>query len=338
MRGGVGEGIAVAEVSALPQVASVSRGGAPAAVDRGAPTVGKTTTVVRRSTTVRRSFVGEIAATFREIWEHRDLVRQLALRDLQVRYAQAVMGFAWAVLTPLLIVLSGMLIRYAIAQASGSSVAMHMVGATAVKALPWSFFSATISLATASLLANKALITKLYFPREAIPLATVLAQLKDLAVGAGVLVVALPFLGATASPALLWVPVLVLLLLTLTLASAVFLSCANLFFRDVKYIVQVMLTFGMFVTPIFYEARAFGPVGSKLIMLNPLSSIVEGLRLSVIEGHDLLVPLTVVNRAGLEVLAWSPWYLAYTAVLAVGGLLVSLRLFRRAAFVFAEYV
>jgi ABC-type polysaccharide/polyol phosphate export permease len=279
-----------------------------------------------------------MAETFREIWEHRDLVRQLTLRDLQVRYAQAVMGFAWAVLTPLLIVLSGMLIRYAIAQASGSTVAVNMVGATAVKALPWSFFSATISLATASLLANKSLITKLYFPREAIPLATVLAQLKDLLVGTAVLVVALPFLGATLSPALLWVPVLVLLLLTLTLASAVFLSCANLFFRDVKYIVQVMLTFGMFVTPIFYEPRAFGPLGSKLIMLNPLSSIVEGLRLSVIEGHHLLTPLVVVNRAGLEVLAWSPWYLLYTAVVAVGGLLVSLRLFRRAAFVFAEYV
>jgi ABC-type polysaccharide/polyol phosphate export permease len=337
----------VAEVSALSQAGPIVGSAPPdlaAAVgpmpgdDAARPIRSRPTTVVRRSTTVQRSFVGEIAATVREIWEHRDLVRQLALRDLQVRYAQAVMGFAWAVLTPLLLVLAGMLIRYAIAQASGSSVAVHMVGATAIKALPWSFFSATITLATASLLANKALITKLYFPREAIPLATVLAQLKDLTVGAAVLVVALPFLGATASPALLWVPPLVLLLLTLTLASAVFLSCANLFFRDVKYIVQVMLTFGMFVTPIFYEPRAFGPIGSKLIMLNPLSSIVEGLRLSVIQGHNLFEPLVVVNRAGLEVLAWSPWYLAYTATIAVLGLLVSLRLFRRAAFVFAEYV
>jgi ABC-type polysaccharide/polyol phosphate export permease len=313
--------------------------GLTAPVDQSVPpVVPKSVTTIRRSTQERRSFAGDIAQIVRDLWEFRDLVHQLTLRDIRVRYTQAVMGFGWALFAPLLIVLSGLLVRYALAQASGRPLQMSEIGATALKALPWSFFSAALNLATASLIANKGLITKLYFPREAIPIATVFAQMKDLFVGLAVLVVILPvFFGITVSWNLLWAPLLILLLITFTLAAAIFLSCANLFFRDVKYIVQVLLTFGIFLTPVFFEPHMFGPVGARIIMLNPLAPIVEGLRLAVVDGHNLLTPLTVVTRKGLEVLVWSPWYLAYVAVLAFGGLLVSLRLFRRVAFIFAEY-
>jgi ABC-type polysaccharide/polyol phosphate export permease len=204
--------------------------------------------------------------------------------------------------------------------------------------VPWSFFSSALNLATASLIANKSLITKLYFPREAIPLATVFAQAKDLGIALAVLAVVLPFFGLTISPNLLWVPLLLLMLMTYTLACAVFLSCANLFYRDVKYLVQLLLTFGIFLTPVFFEPQSFGPLGARLLMLNPLAPIIEGLRLAVIDGHNLLVPLVEVNRKGLSVPVWSPWHLVYSAVWAVGGLLVGLRLFRRVTYVFAEYV
>ena len=148
----------------------------------------------------------------------------------------------------------------------------------------------------------------------------------------------LPFLGLTVSINLLWVPLLVLLLLTYTLACAVFLSCANLFYRDVKYVVQLLLTFGIFLTPIFFEPQAYGPIGARLLMLNPLAPIIEGLRLAVIDGRTLLEPVFEVNRRGVSILVWSPWHLLYSAVWAVGGLLVGLRLFRRVTYVFAEYV
>jgi ABC-type polysaccharide/polyol phosphate export permease len=324
----------VAEVSAPAELSGGTAAVGPA--DVAVPA--KTVTAIRRSVQERRSFAGDIVQIVRELWEYRDLVHQLTLRDIRVRYKQAVMGFGWALFAPMLIVLSGLLVRYALAQASGRPLQASEIGATAIKALPWSFFSAALNLATASLIANKGLITKLYFPREAIPVATVFAQLKDLLVGLGVLAVILPlFFGITVSWNLLWVVPLILLLITFTLASAIFLSCANLFFRDVKYIVQTLLTFGIFMTPVFFEPQVFGPIGARILMLNPLSPIVEGLRLAVVDGHNLLTPLTVVTQKGLEVLVWSPWHLAYVATLAIGGLLVSLRLFRRVAFVFAEY-
>jgi lipopolysaccharide transport system permease protein len=337
----------VAEVSDLAPVARVAEltvgaDARPALEDGDAaaqsPAPVRLTNIVRRSTVVRRSFFGDIREIVRELWEFRDLVHQLTLRDIRVRYTQAVMGVGWALFAPMLIVLSGLLVRYAMAQASGRPVSLLAIGATALKAVPWSFFSGSLNLATVSLISNKTLITKLYFPRESIPMATVFAQTKDLAVAFGVLAVVLPFLGLTLSPNLLWAPLLLVLLVTYTLACAVFLSCANLFFRDVKYLVQLLLTFGIFLTPIFFEPQAFGPVGARIVMLNPLAPIIEGLRLSVIDGHNLLAPVVEVNKRGLAVLVWSPWYLAYSVLATVGGLLVSLRLFRRVTYIFAEYV
>jgi len=146
------------------------------------------------------------------------------------------------------------------------------------------------------------------------------------------------FLGVRPSPALIWVPVLALILCLLTAGASLLLSCANLFFRDVKYIVQVLLTFGIFFTPVLFDASQVGPTASKLIMLNPLSPFLEGLRLSVVEGHNLLTPLTQLGSHGQVVLAWSPWYLAYGAAWSVGGLLASALLFHRLEFVFAEYI
>jgi ABC-type polysaccharide/polyol phosphate export permease len=293
--------------------------------------------LVRRSSAQRRSWAGEIVFAIQELWESRELVGQLVLRDVRVRYHQAIMGFAWALFMPLLIVLSGTLVRVAMATVSGSALAPTVLGSTAVKGIMWAFFAGALGTGTQSLLANKQLFTKLYFPREVLPLAAVLAQCVDTAIGAGALALLLPFLGLTLSWALLWIPLLAVLMFLFTLAVCLFTSCANLFFRDVKYIVQVLLTFGIFLTPVFFEPVMLGPVGGRLMMLSPISPLIEGMRLVIIEGHGLLQPLVVANSHGVGVLSWTPWYLLYSAAWAIGGLAVSMRIFRRSAVVFAEY-
>lgn len=280
----------------------------------------------------------DFADVVRDVIASRDLVYQLTLRDIRIKYKQAVMGFAWAVFMPILVVMAGLLVRYIMATASGTALEGRAVGGMALKALCWSFFSGAIGLATASLISNMNLLAKIYFPREVLPLGTTLAQSVDTLIGGVAIAVLLPFIGATLSPNLLWVPVLFVMLFLLTLGAAIFLSCANLFFRDVKYIVQVLLTFGIFGTPVLFEPEMLGPVLGKIMMLNPLSPIMEGLRLSVMEGHNLLLPLTVTLKSGVEFLAWSPWYLLYSLGWLVLGLFLSTVLFRRAAFVFAEYV
>jgi ABC-type polysaccharide/polyol phosphate export permease len=125
----------------------------------------------------------------------------------------------------------------------------------------------------------------------------------------------------------------VLLRVAFTTAAALFLSCANLFFRDVKYIVQVLLTFGVFFTPVFFDATMLGSAARRLIMLNPLSPILEGLRLAVVDGHNLARPLLVGAAT-----AWSPADLLYTVVVTLVALVGSALLFHRSEFVFAEYV
>jgi lipopolysaccharide transport system permease protein len=286
----------------------------------------------------RAGVLSELREIGRDLWEYRDLLLQLTRRDLKIRYKQAVMGFAWAVFMPLLIVLAGCLIRFVMAEVAGTSINRTTIAGLTVKSLGWSFFVGTVGFAVQSLTGNMNLVSKVYFPREVLPLSATLAHSVDTTLAAVVVGLMLLFLGITVSPALLWVPLLALLLYLLTAGAALLLSCANLFFRDVKYIVQVLLTFGIFFTPVLFEPAMLGPKRSMLAMLNPLAPLLEGLRLSVVVGHNLLTPLVEVNRHGQAVLAWSPWMLAYSAGWAVLGLIVSALLFHRLEFVFAEYV
>jgi len=272
-----------------------------------------------------------------DVWRSRDLLYQLARRDIRIRYKQAIMGLGWAVLMPLLIVLAGLLIRLAMATVSGSTLPKGVIAGIMVKSLPWAFFVGAIGTSVTSLTANMNLVSKVYFPREVLPLGTTLAQSFDSLIGATAITLVLAFLGVQPTLALGWVPILAVLLFLLTLAAALFLSCANLFFRDVKYIVQVLLTFGIFFTPVLYEPAMLPPAAAKLAMLNPLAPLIEGLRLVVTQGHSLLEPLTQLTKHGVAVV-WEPWYLAYSAIWAIAGLVASAVLFHRLEFVFAEYV
>lgn len=287
----------------------------------------------------RPALLAELREIFvHDLWNYRELALQLTLRDVRIRYKQAVMGLAWAVLMPALIVMAGALVRFAMAYVGGDSVDGAQIAGMAMKALPWAFFVGAIGFAVNSLTGNAALVTKIYFPREVLPLSSVMAQAVDSLIGATVLALALPFMGVDYSFAALWVLPLALLLFLFTAGAALFLGCANLFFRDVKYIVQVLLTFGIFFTPVFFEPQMFGATGAFIMMLNPLAPLLEGMRLAVVEGHDLLTPLVVAGSGdGTSILAWSPWHLAYSAAITVALLLGSALLFHRYEFVFAEY-
>jgi ABC-type polysaccharide/polyol phosphate export permease len=271
------------------------------------------------------------------LWRFREMLYQLTLRDVRIRYKQAVLGFGWALFMPLMVVLAGCLVRFIMVRGpSGGSAAaapnfLATLAALSVKAMGWSFFVGAIGAATGSLTANIHLVTKVYFPRAVLPLAVTLAHGFDLLIGIGVLIMVLPFLAVGLSTGLLWVPLLATLLFLFTVAASLFLSCANLFYRDVKYIVQILLMFGIFFTPVFFEPAMLGARLARMAMWNPLAPILEGLRLAVVDGHNLLV-----SPSGVPI--WSPSYLAYSAVFTVVALAASATLFHRAEFRFAEVV
>lgn len=290
------------------------------------------------STTVvagrRASLFEDLREIGRDLRASRSLIAQLTLRDIKVRYKQALMGFAWAVLSPVLIIAAGIVVRLAIARMSGRPLEVNELAGVVVKGLAWGFVTGAIGFATTALTGNAHLITKIYFPRETLPLSIVLASTFDSLVGATAVGVFLPLAGWRPTWAALWLFVLGLILFVLTLGIALIVSCANLFFRDVKYIVQVLITFGVFFTPVFYEPAVFGARWVPLQMLNPIAPLLEGLRLSVVQGHNLLQVLTQADGAVI----WTPGYLYWSAGCAFVALLGGALVFHRAHFRFAEYV
>jgi lipopolysaccharide transport system permease protein len=230
----------------------------------------------------------------RELYGYRELLYMIAYRDIKVRYKQSIMGFLWAVLMPTLIVIAGVVVRYAYALASGKPVQMADIASLAVKSIPWAFMVSSVRFACVSLINNKELVTKIYFPKEIFPLAAVLSCLFDFLMASGPLVLLLLVLQVGRSAYLLWTPLLLLLMVVLAAGIGLIVSAASLFFRDVKYIVEVLLTFGIFFTPVFFDVRMFGDKGNWLL-LNPVAPMLEGLSSCIVRKQPPDLPWLVYS-------------------------------------------
>ena len=255
-----------------------------------------------------------------EIVARRDLLVMLVWREIKVKYKQSVMGFLWAILMPALIVSAGVIVKYAYASLSAKPLQTSDVISVAVRSVPWAFFVASIRFASTSLVSNANLVTKIYMPRVIFPIAAVLSQLIDLGIATVVLAVFLLFTGAHVSVQMLWLPLLLGIMVLLVTGMAIFLSAAALFFRDVKYIVEVIMTFAIFFTPVFYDVSMLGR-WAHILLLNPVAPLLEGISAAVL-GRPMPV---------------GGWVL-YSAVVAVIGFVGALAFFKRTEPYFAESV
>jgi len=257
---------------------------------------------------------------FREVLQYRNLLWMLTLRDIKIRYKQTVMGFLWAIFMPMLIVFAGLLVKKGFSIVSGKPMDMAELSSVCIKSLPYSFFIASVRFATNSLIGTASLVTKIYFPREVFPIAAVLANLFDFLLGSFFLVVVLALIGFTVDYHVIWVPYLMLMMILFTTALGMLMSCANLFYRDVKYIVEVIVTFAIFFTPVFYDASLFGK-WSTLLLLNPVGAILESIN-----------NVVILHRPP------DPFWLSYLTIWSVGGLVASWSIFHKLEFLFAENV
>ncbi len=218
---------------------------------------------------------------FRELIKYRDLLSMLILRDIRIRYKQAAMGFLWAIFMPIIAVAAGILIKAAMSLASGKPIVLMGVVSVSVKVLPWTFFVSALKFSVQSLIGNRDLVTKIYFPREVLTIASICACLFDFLIASVTLTIFLIILKIGMSIYLLWVPFLLLCLVLFTSGLGLILASANLFYRDIKYVVEIILMFGMFFTPVFYDSSIFGKWQS-LILINPISGILEALNTSIV--------------------------------------------------------
>ena len=206
-----------------------------------------------------QALVRDLREMLSEQWEYRELLYQMTLRDLLVRYKQSVMGFGWAVFMPLVntVVFSVIFTRVAHARHGACPTRSSRTRGL----LFWNFFASSLRFAVSSLTAMPSSSRRSTFPREIFPFSAILVCLVDLAVGASMLVGLMVWYQVPVGPALLFVPVLLLIQIVFTAGIALLIAMANLFLRDVKYLFEMVLTVWMFATSVVYPVEL---VGGKL--------------------------------------------------------------------------
>lgn len=241
----------------------------------------------------------------RELWRFRDVALQIAARDVKVRYRQTVLGVAWAVLQPVgtMVVFSIFFGRVAGISSDGISYWLFSL----VALVPWTFFSTALLLGSDSLVSNSALVSKIYFPRIFIPAGVVAAGLVDLAIGLAILLVAVPAYGIMPSPALLAVPLFVLVMVATALGVCSASSALNVRYRDVRYVVPFAVQLWLFATPVAYPSSLLDEPWRTLSGINPMAGVVEGFRWAFLRTPD-----TAWSMIGLST--------ASAALVLLGGL------------------
>lgn len=211
-----------------------------------------------------------------EFWSHRELLYYLTWRDIKVRYAQTAFGAAWALLQPLLTMLIFTVVFGHLARIPSEGIPYPIFAYAGL--LPWTFFANGITLSSMSLVMTPELITKVYFPRLTMPIASILGGLLDLAIGALALIGLCAYYGiAPGMHALVLLPLLLLAFVT-AMGVGFLLSALNVQYRDVRYVVPFLVQIWLFTTPIAYPSSLFGQPWRTIVGLNPMVGVIEGFR------------------------------------------------------------
>ena len=217
-----------------------------------------------------------------EVVRYRELIRNLVIRDLKVRYKSSVLGFVWSLLNPLLMMLVFTLV-FSVMMPNNRIDKFPVFVLCAL--LPWNWFSFSVAGSMGAIVGNANLIKKVYFPREILPASAVLANLVNFLLACIVLFVMLIVFGVPFTPALLLLPILIITQTMLTLGIAFFLSALNVFFRDTEVIMDVVILAWFFVTPIFYDIHDLFPTYERwLYVFNPMASLIEAYRNVLLRG------------------------------------------------------
>ena len=219
---------------------------------------------------------------FGELWDFRELIYFFVWRDIKIRYKQTAIGAAWAVLQPLLTMLIFSLFFGRLAHIPSEGLPYPIFYYSAL--LPWMYFAAAMQNATNTIVENQRVITKVYFPRLALPLASVLSGLVDFAVSFVMFVVLMVYYGIRPTPAVLWFPVFILLAILTALGVGLWLSALHALYRDVRYVLPFLVQFWLFASPVAYPASLVPQKWRWLYGLNPMAGVIEGVRWSL-TGH-----------------------------------------------------
>lgn len=215
------------------------------------------------------------------MWEYRELIYFMTWRDIKVRYKQSVLGAAWALIQPLFTMLVFSIFFGRLAKIPSQGVPYPLFTFTAL--VPWLFFSSGLTQSAESLVGNARLLTKVYFPRLVMPIATVFSNLIDFGIAFGVLILMMIIYGMTPPIQVLLLPLFLLLAIVTALGVGFWLSALNAKYRDVRYTLVFLVQAWLFATPVAYPSTLLSEPWRTLYGLNPMVGVVEGFRWSLLD-------------------------------------------------------
>jgi lipopolysaccharide transport system permease protein len=229
-----------------------------------------------------RRLVRDVKEMFRELVDYRELFLTLVKRDILVRYRKTVLGVGWALFTPVINMIVFTVIFNRVARIETDLPYPIFVYSGL---LPWTLFASSLKSAIGSLVANRTMISKVYFARELMPFSSIVTALVDFLIGSSLLAVLMIYYGIAPKSTIWLVPVLILIQTIFAAGMGLALSMANLWFRDVKYLFDVILQLWMFATPVVYPVRRVGEPLYTILQFNPMTPIVEGYRAVILHGE-----------------------------------------------------
>lgn len=247
------------------------------------------------------------ALNLHDLWEYRELMMFLTWRDISVRYKQTVLGAAWAILQPFLTMVVFSIFFGNLAKIPSDGIPYPIFAYCAL--LPWQLFVNSLTQAGNSLVANQNLITKVYFPRLAIPISATFTGLLDFAIAFVVLLGMMAYYRVIPTAAVWMLPLLIALALVTALGVGLWLSALNVKYRDVRYTIPFLTQFWMFASPIAYPSSLVPERWRALYGLNPMAGVVEGFRWALLGLESPHWPLLVVSTmVALTLLASGLFY------------------------------
>jgi len=256
-----------------------------------------------------------------DLWRYRELFYFLAWRDLLVRYKQTVIGIAWALLRPLLVMLVFTVVFSRIAKLPSEGTAPYSVLVFA-GLLPWQFFASALTESSSSLISNVNLVSKIYFPRLIVPASSVITSFVDFLISFAILFVLMVRYHYVPSWRLVFLPAFIALAVALAIGVGVWLCALTVKYRDFRYVVPFIVQFGLYISPVGFSSSVIPSKWRLLYSLNPVVGIIDGFRWTLIRGEAGLYWPSVVCSVGL------------TAILC----LVGIWYFRKTERVFADII
>ena len=254
-----------------------------------------------------------------ELWEYRELLYFFVWRDIKVRYKQTMLGAAWAIIQPFLTMVVFSIFFGWLARIPSDGLPYPIFAYTAL--VPWTYFANALTQASNSLVEQERMITKVYFPRLLIPMASVLAGLVDFAIAFSILIGVMVWYGFVPTIAIWTIPFFILLTIATALSVSLWLAALNVQYRDVRYVVPFLIQFWLFITPIAYPSSLIPEQWRPLYGLNPMAGVVEGFRWALLGRAE--APNALLAVSALTV-----------AVVLIGGIYY----FRRMEETFADVV